>query len=144
MSAGTEKGMIQGLFQRAMQLSQVMLTRYLVASVVALAVDVAIFSLLVYGGVAPTIASAAGYIVGIFVHWVISANYVFVGKTKAGGALHLQRALFAGSAVLGLGITVVSVSLLTELDVLPVIAKGIAVILSFSVVYIARKYGVFR
>ena len=78
------------------------ITRYLAASIIALAFDVALFSSLVALGMDPTIASAAGYCAGIIVHWLVSANMVFTGKTRDGAALHIQRALFAGSALVGL------------------------------------------
>ena len=97
----------------AMQLWQrFTITRYLVASIIALAFDVALFSSLVAVKVDPTLASAAGYCAGIIVHWLVSANLVFTGKAREGAALHIQRALFAGSALAGLGITVATVELL--------------------------------
>ena len=78
------------------------ITRYLVASVIALTFDVALFSSLVAVKVDPTLASATGYCAGIVVHWLVSANLVFTGKARVGTALHIQRALFAGSALAGL------------------------------------------
>jgi putative flippase GtrA len=120
------------------------LTRYLVASVIALAFDVALFSSLVGVKVDPTLASAAGYCAGIIVHWVVSANLVFTGKAREGAALHVQRALFAGSALAGLGITVATVELLGRAGVHPIPAKGAAVAVSFFAVYALRKWGVFR
>ncbi|NJM50034.1 MAG: GtrA family protein [Sphingomonadales bacterium] len=120
------------------------ITRYLVASIIALAFDVAIFSSAVALHMQAAYASAIGYCAGIIVHWMVSANFVFTGKTREGGALHWQRILFAGSALLGLGITVATVFLLTEIGVHAVAAKGAAVAISFVAVYAARKWGVFR
>lgn len=119
------------------------ITRYLAASIIALAFDVAVFASLVALSIDPTIASAAGYCAGIVVHWMVSSNIVFTGKTRNGGALHIQRALFAGSALVGLGITVVTVELLGSIGLHPIAAKAIAVGVSFTAVYAMRKWGVF-
>ena len=120
------------------------LTRYLAASVAALGFDVTVFSLLVFTGLAAVWASAVGYTSGIVVHWFVSSNFVFTGKTREGSGLQLQRLLFAGSALLGLAITVVTISLLSNAGISPLPAKGAAVIISFVAVYAARKWGVFR
>jgi putative flippase GtrA len=120
------------------------ITRYLVASAIALAFDVALFSSLVAVAFDPTLASAAGYCAGIVVHWMVSANLVFTGKARAGAALHIQRALFAGSALAGLGITVATVELLGRAGAHPIPSKAAAVAISFFAVYALRKWGVFR
>ena len=120
------------------------ITRYLVASIIALAFDVALFSSLVTVDIDPTLASAGGYCAGIVVHWLVSANFVFTGKARDGAALHIQRALFAGSALAGLGITVATVELLGRAGVHPIPSKGAAVAISFFAVYALRKWGVFR
>ncbi|MEH6758118.1 MAG: GtrA family protein [Parasphingorhabdus sp.] len=125
-------------------LNRFSITRYLLASIVSLAFDVALFMVLVAFAFDPGWASAAGYTAGIIVHWLISSSFVFPGKAKTGSALQLQRLGFIGTAVLGLGITVSIVSWLTDLGTLPVIAKGAAVFVSFFAVYLTRKFGVFR
>jgi putative flippase GtrA len=118
-------------------------TRYLAASIVSLAFDMAIFSSLLALRFEASLASAIGYCAGIVIHWIVSAQFVFTGKARAGNALHVQRMLFAGSALLGLAITVVTVSLLSNAGVQVLVAKGVAVVLSFVIVYAARKWGVF-
>lgn len=95
-------------------------------------------------GLIPSVSSAIGYSIGIIAHWAVSSNYVFIGKKKSGAKLQLQRALFAGSAVLGLAITIGVVQILTDLGSGPLLAKLCAVIVSFTAVYITRKWGVFR
>jgi len=125
-------------------LNRFSITRYLLASIVSLAFDVALFMVLVAFLFDPGISSAIGYSAGILVHWLISSSFVFPGKTRDGAALQLQRLGFIGTAVLGLGITVSIVSWLTDLGTLPVVAKGVAVFVSFFVVYLTRKFGVFR
>ena len=120
------------------------ITRYLAASIIALLFDFTLFSTLVAFAMDPTIASAAGYCVGIIIHWLVSANIVFRGKTRDGTALHLQRALFAGSALVGLGITVATVEFLGRLGFEPIASKVAAIGISFIAVYALRKWGVFR
>ena len=120
------------------------LTRYLAASIVALAFDVAIFSTLLAIGIGAAIASALGYCAGIVIHWLVSSNFVFTGKARTGAALQWQRILFAGSAFLGLAITVATVAIFSGWGLHPVAAKAIAIIISFIAVYAARKWGVFR
>ena len=75
---------------------------------------------------------------------MVSANIVFTGKTRDGSALHVQRALFAGSALVGLGITVTTVELLGRLGIEPIASKAVAIGISFVAVYAMRKWGVFR
>lgn len=125
-------------------LNRFSITRYLLASIVSLAFDVALFMVLVAFMFDPGISSAVGYSAGIVVHWLISSSFVFPGKTRDGTALQLQRLGFVGTAILGLGITVSTVSWLTDMGALPVVAKGVAVFISFFAVYLTRKYGVFR
>ena len=125
-------------------LNRFSITRYLLASIVSLAFDVSLFMVLVAFLIDPGWASAAGYSAGIVVHWLISSSFVFPGKARDGAALQLQRLGFIGTAVLGLGITVIMVSGLTSAGVLPVMAKAAAVGVSFFAVYLTRKYGVFR
>jgi putative flippase GtrA len=123
---------------------QFTLTRYLAASVIALAFDLAVFGMGISLGFDPALASAVGYCLGIVVHWLVSAQYVFVGKRRDGAALQLQRALFAGSALVGLGITVGVVALASASGLSTMTAKGAAVGISFLAVYALRKWGVFR
>ncbi|MEO9599854.1 GtrA family protein [Parasphingorhabdus sp.] len=125
-------------------LNRFAITRYLLASVMSLAFDVALFMILVAFLFDPAWASAAGYSAGIVVHWFISSNFVFPGKLRDGTALQLQRFGFICTAILGLGITVTIVSGLVAAGILPVVAKGAAVVVSFFAVYLTRKYGVFR
>jgi putative flippase GtrA len=120
------------------------ITRYFAASVIALGFDLAIFWSLISFGVATAAASAAGYLFGIIIHWMVSANIVFPGKTREGSALLLQRALFAGSALLGLGITVGIVAIASSAGLHAMAAKGLAVFVSFFAVYAVRKWGIFK
>ena len=80
------------IFNSALQIwHRFTITRYLVASVVALAVDVAVFSVLRTMGMYAGIAGAIGYCAGIVVHWLISANFVFLGRAASGKARVVSR-----------------------------------------------------
>jgi len=125
-------------------LNRFSITRYLLASIVSLAFDVALFMVLVTLSVGAGIASAIGYSVGIIVHWLISSSFVFPGKKREGAALQFQRLGFIATALLGLAITVGIVEWMTALGSLPVVAKGAAIFVSFFAVYITRRFGVFR
>src|SRR3546814_4308540 len=47
---------------------------YLFASGLALGTDAGLFLLLLGGGLAPVVASALGYAMGILVHWLVSSR----------------------------------------------------------------------
>ena len=115
-------------------------TRYLLASVCALAVDMLLFLALLRLNLHPTVAAFAGYATGLFIHWLISIRFVFI---SSGRATHAQRVGFVASAVIGMGITLGVVSGLTFAGLAPEIAKLLAVPVSFLAVYAMRKYGVF-
>lgn len=119
-------------------------TRYLAASVIALAADTAVFLTVQMMGLYAGIAGAIGYSVGIIIHWLISANIVFVGRTKTGSPAYIQQTLFAGSAILGLVITLTTISVLSNMGFAPIFAKLVAVGLSFFAVFAVREFGVFK
>lgn len=121
---------------------QLTYTRYLVASVAALAADLAIFTLLLIGGTAAVAASAIGYLCGIVVHWLLSSRAVFTA-TGYITTRHRQRVLFVGSALVGLGLTTAIVGLGDRMGIDPHIAKVVAIAVSFHVTYLLRKTIVF-
>lgn len=127
-----------------LRLRRIVFARYLIASVIALAFDFALYLALVAGGMSPSLAAAVGYCAGIGIHWMISAEFVFRGKRREGGALQVQRTLFAATALVGLGLTVGTVTIADAIGFTPVVGKGIATAISFVTVYALRKYGVFR
>ena len=82
------------------------ITRYLLASVGALAVYMGLFLALLSLGLWPAGASALGYTMGIAAHWLMSSRAVFVGHVaERGAARHRQKALFVMSALVGLALT---------------------------------------
>ncbi|MDX3901289.1 MAG: GtrA family protein [Sphingobium sp.] len=119
-----------------------MVARYLVASVCALASDMIVFLALDRAGVTPMAAALGGYMAGMGVHWTISVRFVFLGHA-ARGVTPAQRIGFVASALLGMGVTMALVGVLSAVGVAPAIAKLASVPVSFFTVYAIRKYGVF-
>ena len=118
--------------------------RYLVASVGALAADIACFMLLLGGGAAPAVASAVGYCVGIVAHWLLSSRTVFTDGVAARGiARTRQKALFVGSALVGLALTTAIVGLGAKAGFDPRLAKLVAIAVSFLATWLIRSRIVF-
>ena len=127
------------------QLRQVVLVRYLGASVIALGCDMASFLLLLELGLAPGLAAALGYALGIAVHWIVSSRKVFTDSVAARGAARTrQKALFVVSALIGLGVTTAIVGLGTHFGLDPRLAKLVAIGASFTVTWLLRDVVVFR
>ena len=124
---------------------RVVYLRYVLASIVSLAVDLWLFLLLIGGGVAPTPASVIGYSAGIAAHWMLSSRAVFVARTaKCGPARHRQKLLFGLSALVGLAMTAAIVALAVRWGLDPRLAKLIAILVSFQTIWLIRRNGVFR
>jgi putative flippase GtrA len=135
-------GMILPMIDR---LRRVMLLRYLLASVGALAVDMGSFLALIALGTAPVIASAAGYSLGIVAHWLLSSRTVFTDTVAAErGARNRQKALFVGSALTGLLLTTLIVWAGTTAGLDSRLSKIVAVGASFTATWLLRKRVVFQ
>ncbi len=120
--------------------------RYIGASVLALATDAGLFLMLLAGGMTPVTASATGYIMGILVHWLVSSRLVFAdgAAARGSGERNRQKALFVGSALVGLAITTAIVGGGSGLGLDPRLAKLAAIIVSFQATYMLRRHVVFR
>lgn len=126
------------------RLMRLVYARYVLASVAALGTDIATFLLLMAAGTRAALASAAGYGVGIVVHWLISSRLVFAGAADVRGAdRHRQKALFLASAFVGLALTVAIVAAGEAAGFDPRIAKLVAVIAAFQTTYVLRRTIVF-
>ena len=126
-------------------LRQVLLVRYLGASVIALGCDFACFLVLLELGMTPAPASALAYSLGIAVHWLVSSRKVFTGSVASHGpARTRQKALFVGSALVGLAVTTGVVAAASSLGLDPRLAKLAAVGASFTVTWLLRDSVVFR
>lgn len=118
--------------------------RYLAASGVALGFDMGSFMALLAIGVAAAPASALSYSLGILVHWFISSRAVFTaGVAERGPARTRQKALFVGSALIGLALTAGIVGLGDAIGVPPLLAKIAAVGVSFFTTWLLRARVVF-
>lgn len=119
-------------------------SRYLAASVVALGFDMASFLALLATGMPAAPASALSYTLGIGVHWFISSRAVFIGGVaERGPARTRQKALFVGSALVGLALTAGVVGLGSALGLDPRLAKVAAVGVSFVATWLLRARIVF-
>lgn len=118
--------------------------RYLIASIAALAADMGCFLALLRLGLAPMPASATGYALGIIAHWLLSSRAVFADQVAARGAGRTrQKALFVGSALVGLALTTVVVGAGAAMGLDPRLAKLVAVALSFVATWLLRQKVVF-
>lgn len=116
-----------------------MLARYLLASICALSLDMALFLGLSRAGLPNAIAATGGYGAGLLLHWVISTRFVFACDRPS----HTQRLAFVASAAVGLLVTIIIIEFLSRLGLGQAISKLFAIPVSFGAVYAIRKYGVF-
>ncbi len=120
--------------------------RYLVVSVGALAVDMGTFLALLQTGLNSVAASAIGYCLGIFAHWMLSSRKVFHNRVSERGtaARTQQKAMFVMSALLGLVLTMSIVGIGDALGLDPRLAKICAIGVSFFLTYLLRNVVIFR
>jgi putative flippase GtrA len=118
--------------------------RYIIASGGALCVDLGLFVAAMSSGLAPAVAAGLGYCAGIVAHWLMSSRAVFVGRlADRGWARRQQQALFLGSALIGLALTMAIVGIGHHLGIDPRLAKLAAIAISFQVTYLLRRSLVF-
>lgn len=137
--------MVRPLALLAARLSDIRLLRYVAASIGALAVDVGVFLTCLALGMAAGPAAACGYGAGIVAHWLLSSRAVFHNSIAAGGSDRLvQKSMFVMSALAGLGLTTLIVTLAHSAGGDPRIAKMAAIVASFALTYILRSRVVFK
>ncbi len=130
---------------RLQQIRQMLLVRYLGASVIALGCDLVSFLVLLELRAAPGLAAAMGYAIGIAIHWLVSSRKVFTANVATRGAARTrQKALFVVSALIGLALTSAIVTAGSLLGFDPRLAKLAAVGASFTVTWLLRDIIVFR
>ncbi|OYW47274.1 MAG: polysaccharide biosynthesis protein GtrA [Sphingomonadales bacterium 32-68-7] len=128
-----------------MRFGDMRLVRYLLASGGALAVDLGCFLALLALGVWPASASALSYGAGIAAHWLMSSRAVFADGVAPGGIERTrQKALFVGSALVGLALTTAIVWAGHSAGIDPRLAKVAAIGVSFAATWILRSRVVFR
>lgn len=133
------------MFAALSRIIDIRLVRYGLASVGALAVDIGCFLTLLALGLPAAAASAFGYALGIAAHWLLSSRTVFTDTVaERGSARTRQKALFVGSAMIGLGLTTFIVGLGDMAGIDPRIAKVAAIVFSFTATWMLRNKVVFR
>lgn len=119
--------------------------RYLAVSVLALGVDLAVFwALMASGDFEAVVAGAAGVLAGLVVHYTLSAFFVLADQEtgKSHRRLISEHVLTGGAGVL---ITSAVIFAMVDLAGLaPFAGKGVAVVITFVVVYIMRAGYVFN
>lgn len=114
------------------------------ASAVALGFDMGAYLLLLGAGMAAPLAAVCGYSLGIVVHWIASSRVVFAGRVaERGRGRSAQMGLFVASALVGLSLTwlIVSIGVASGLD--PRLAKLSAIATSFIATFLLRARFVF-
>ena len=91
-------------------------------------------------------ASAVGYSIGIFAHWILSSRKVFHDRVSEKGTIARtqQKAMFLASALMGLVLTMIVVGAGTALGIDARIAKVVAIGTSFMLTYLLRNVVIFR
>ncbi|MEO6040851.1 MAG: GtrA family protein [Croceibacterium sp.] len=121
------------------------LIRYGLASIGALAVDMGSFLSLLALDMWPAAASALSYSLGIVAHWLLSSRAVFADLVAERGTRRTrQKALFAGSALVGLALTTAIVWAGDRAGIDPRAAKLVAIAVSFACTWLLRSQVVFR
>ena len=117
--------------------------RYLVVSATALGCDVAVYASLIGSGVMATVAGAAGYLMGIFIHYGLSARWVFpdaAGKRRTAPTL----TKFVATGLIGLAATTTIIDVLTRNHIAGAfLAKAAAVVTAYVLVFLLRRTYVF-
>ena len=117
--------------------------RYLVVSAAALGCDVAVYASLIGSGIMATVAGAAGYVIGIFVHYALSARWVFPDRegTRRTAPTFVK---FVATGLIGLATTAAIIDALTRNHIAGAFsAKAVAVVTAYVVVFLMRRSYVF-
>jgi putative flippase GtrA len=127
------------------RLKDLTLSRYILVSAGALAVDMGAFLQFVALGLDPTLSATVAYCIGIAAHWIMSSRFVFALRVhREKRKRNRQKVQFILSALVGLALTaaIVEIGIMVGSD--PRAAKVLAVAVSFIVTWIIRNKLVFR
>jgi putative flippase GtrA len=117
--------------------------RYLAVSAIALGCDVAVYASLIGSGIMATAAGAAGYMIGIAVHYVLSARWVFpdADRTRRTAPTLVK---FVATGLIGLATTAAIIDVLTRHHFAGAFsAKAAAVVTAYVLVFLLRRAYVF-
>lgn len=119
------------------------LSRYAVASALALGLDFAVYLTLTGSAVSAPLAGVVGYGLGMTLHFLLSTRFVFDARATGKEEARLF-AEFALSGVAGAGITALVIALAIDVAGLAALpAKALAAGASFLVVFALRRSLVF-
>ena len=117
--------------------------RYLAVSAVALGCDVAVYASLIGSGTGATAAGAAGYAIGLIVHYVLSARWVFPDAERTRRTAP-TLAKFVATGLVGLATTAAIIDVLTHNHIAGAFtAKAAAVATAYVAVFLLRRTYVF-
>lgn len=117
---------------------------YAVVSAAALALDYALFLLLVDAGMRAGMAAGVGYLAGMGAHWLLSTRFVFAAEVAVDAAAKRQQLmLFLLSGLAGTLVTIGVVGIATALGLAPALAKLLAIVIAFNLVFVIRRHVVF-
>jgi len=121
------------------------LAAYLCVSILAIAPDLAVFTLLITTGlVAASAAGAISYLVAMCVHYLLAVRLVFSPEHTGKSQLRLAGE-YVISGIVGVTLTAAVIHLLTtNFGLSPYIAKAAGIIASFLAVYLVRSLLIFR
>jgi putative flippase GtrA len=128
----------------ALRLLQLNYVRYGIVSVLALGLDTLTLLVLHYWGWAAWLSAAAAYLLGAVLHWMLSIRYVFDKPRDM--ADYLRKLMqYIGAGLVGVLLTMLIVEGATSfLGLNILLAKIIAVLVVFNVVYLVRKFAIMR
>ncbi len=119
------------------------LSRYAIVSVLALALDFAVFLGLNGALRLPTLAGVVGYSCGIVLHYFLSRHFVF-SAVRSKKSAHRLFSEFVASGLIGLAVTAGVIAAATGvLGLSALVAKVLAVGASFVGVFLIRRTIVF-
>jgi putative flippase GtrA len=117
---------------------------YLAVSALACAVDFIVTIAMTNAHTSAFIAAAAGYLLGLAMHWSLSVRFVFPREVAANGAeRRRQVTLFMLSGLVGLCATVAIYSGVMMMGGWAPAAKALAIAVSFVLVYLFRRHLIF-
>jgi putative flippase GtrA len=117
---------------------------YLAVSAFACAADFCVTMAMTNARTSTFIAAAAGYLLGLVVHWSLSVRFVFARETATDGPQRRRQAvLFVFSGLVGLCATVAIYSGVMMMGGWAPAAKALAVAVSFVLVYLFRRHLIF-
>jgi len=118
--------------------------RYVLVSAAALGIDTLITLNLTWAGIAPALSAAAGYLIGLTLHWVLSSRFVFAAELEQDQrARQRQAMLFFASGFGGLAVTVAVFTTAVSFGAPALFAKAISVGVSFCAVFLVRRHFIF-